>query len=376
MSGTRLGIYIYFIARLGNRPDSHQYQKPAPVRAFVPIVGKYVSNTLNVAAATKAIRTISSNFKLCFGMAYAAIDTIKPSTKYLMTRFNNSLKFNIIFYKYKNNITIKIYKGFIYSIIMNVDLLDEDRPIAEQKFVCLSFVSPEHLIKKKELFYFERFVQQYDIVKSMSKFIEFINFVSYKYNIPIEELNKEYDSFVDTFKDKLKVDVSDDYKNFIDKQEDVLEKEFLKENAFQTSVRGLKVRGVFSTQEEAEQRSKMLRETDPNHDVYVGPVGIWLPYHPEAYKTGNVQYLEKELNDLMHEKKINEDKAKQNFEARVKESKINAIEENMKKAKETNNKLTQSINEKGELVSIHAPNDQDAVLGVNASLEDIRKELF
>jgi len=78
----------------------------------------------------------------------------------------------------------------------------------------------------------------------------------------------------------------------------------------------------------------------------------------------------------MHEKKINEDKAKQNFEARVKESKINAIEENMKKAKETNNKLTQSINEKGELVSIHAPNDQDAVLGVNASLEDIRKELF
>jgi len=136
------------------------------------------------------------------------------------------------------------------------------------------------------------------------------------------------------------------------------------------------VRGVFSTQEEAEQRSKMLRETDPNHDVYVGPVGIWLPYHPEAYKTGNVQYLEKELNDLMHEKKINEDKAKQNFEARVKESKINAIEENMKKAKETNNKLTQSINEKGELVSIHAPNDQDAVLGVNASLEDIRKELF
>jgi len=259
---------------------------------------------------------------------------------------------------------------------MNVDLLDEDRPIAEQKFVCLSFVSPEHLIKKKELFYFERFVQQYDIVKSMSKFIEFINFVSYKYNIPIEELNKEYDSFVDTFKDKLKVDVSDDYKNFIDKQEDVLEKEFLKENAFQTSVRGLKVRGVFSTQEEAEQRSKMLRETDPNHDVYVGPVGIWLPYHPEAYKTGNVKYLEKELNDLMHEKKINEDKAKQNFEARVKESKINAIEENMKKAKETNNKLTQSINEKGELVSIHAPNDQDAVLGVNASLEDIRKELF
>ena len=34
-----------------------------------------------------------------------------------------------------------------------VDLLDEDRPIAEQKFVCLSFVSPEKVIKNKEIFF-------------------------------------------------------------------------------------------------------------------------------------------------------------------------------------------------------------------------------
>ena len=34
-----------------------------------------------------------------------------------------------------------------------VDLLDEDKPIAEQKFVCLSFISPEYVIKNKELFF-------------------------------------------------------------------------------------------------------------------------------------------------------------------------------------------------------------------------------
>ena len=33
-----------------------------------------------------------------------------------------------------------------------VDLLEEDKPIAGQKFVCLSFVSPEHIIKQKEHF--------------------------------------------------------------------------------------------------------------------------------------------------------------------------------------------------------------------------------
>jgi hypothetical protein len=59
----------------------------------------------------------------------------------------------------------------------NVDLLEEDRPISEQKFVCLSFVSPEFLIKKKELFYFEEFVSQYDTNKSMTKFNEFINII-------------------------------------------------------------------------------------------------------------------------------------------------------------------------------------------------------
>ncbi len=201
-------------------------------------------------------------------------------------------------------------------------------------------------------------------------------FFPHKIIITIKELNKEYESFVDTFKSTLKNDVSDDYKNFVDKNEDTLEKQFSKEHSFQTSVRGLKVRGVFPTQEEAELRCKMLRESDPNHDVYVGPVGTWLPYHPEAYKTGNVNYLEKELNDLMHEKKKNEDKAKLNFETRVKESKVNAIEENMKKANKYNNKLTQSINENGELISIENMNTQEKTLGVNASLEEIRKELF
>lgn len=257
-----------------------------------------------------------------------------------------------------------------------VDLLDEDRPIAEQKFACLSFVSPEYLIKKKDEYFFQQFVSQYDTSKSMEKFVEFLNYISYKYAISSEEIMQEYSSFIDNFKDKLKNDVSDDYKNYVDKHEEQLELQFSREHSFQTSTRGLKVRGVFPTQEEAELRCKMLREADPNHDVYVGPVGIWVPFHPEAYKTGNVQYLEKELNELMHEKKKNEDKAKLDFDTRVKQSKVEAIEKNMEKAKENNNKLTQTINEKGELVSIENMNTQEKTLGVNASLDEIKKELF
>ena len=210
-----------------------------------------------------------------------------------------------------------------------VDLLDEDKPIAEQKFACLSFVSPEYIIKNKQLFFFESFVKEYDFIKSMEKFTQFINFVSYKYNIKSDDLHDQFKTFVDSEKVSLKSSIEDDYKTFVDKREKKLDEEYSKENNFQTSVRGLKVRGIFPTQEEAELRCKMLRELDPNHDVYVGPVGLWIPFHPEAYKTGNVQYLEKELNELMHEKKKNDDSAKFEFDKRVKDSKVKAIQENI-----------------------------------------------
>ena len=54
-----------------------------------------------------------------------------------------------------------------------------------------------------------------------------------------------------------------------------------------------------------------------------------------------------------------------------------AIEDNIKKAKENNTTLTQSINEKGELINVKNMNTQeDKVLRANASAEEIRKELF
>ena len=118
----------------------------------------------------------------------------------------------------------------------------------------------------------------------------------------------------------------------------------------------------------------MLRQNDPNHDVYVGPVGIWVPFHPEAYKTGRVEYMEETLNELMSEKQKNEAKAKNEFDARVKETKEKAIEDNKKKAAESGNKLTQTINENGDLVSIANTITQDT--GDVTSIEDVRKELF
>jgi hypothetical protein len=234
-----------------------------------------------------------------------------------------------------------------------VDLCDEDQSIAGQKFVCMSFVSPEKILKKREVFLFDQFIKNWEFSKSMERYFEFIHFISYKYNLNVDNLITDFNDFVKEESDKLKKSgIEDDYKNFMDKQEDKLNEQFSREHAFQTSVRGLKIRGVFPSQEEAEMKSKKLREQDPNHDIFVGPVGVWVPWDPDAYKTGRVEHLEEELNALHKEKLKNEELAKKEFEDRVRDTKKKAIMENIEKAKKSGNVLTQTIDENGNLVGV------------------------
>ena len=234
-----------------------------------------------------------------------------------------------------------------------VDLCDEDAPLAGQKFACISFVSPENILKKREAFLFDEFIKQWEFSKTMTKFGDFLNFIAYKYGAKIEELTEDFNEFAKSEEQKLREEEFEShFRTFCDKQEDALNLRFIREHAFQTSTRGLKVRGVFNTQEEAEMRCKKLRETDPNHDIFVGPVGMWIPWDPDAYKTGRVEFMEEELNQLHSEKLKNEERAKQAFDQRVKDAKKKAIMENIELAKKSGNVLTQTIDESGNLIGV------------------------
>lgn len=260
-----------------------------------------------------------------------------------------------------------------------IDLLEEDKPISSQKFVCMSFVSPDKILKQKEIFYFEEFLNKWEFNKSMEKFLQFVNFASFKYNISFEDLNKDFKDFFQEEKNNLsKSNLADDYKTYLDNNEDELQKKFDIQNNFQTNTRGLKIRGSYPTQEEAELRCKMLREIDPSHDILVGPVGVWMPWDPEAYKTGRVEYMEEELNQLMHEKQKNETDAKTAFEQRVKETKHKAIQENIKKAEKTGNTLSQTIDDNGNLIGVNNVSTSEFSLSEkeNISTADICDELF
>ena len=212
--------------------------------------------------------------------------------------------------------------------------------------------------------------------KSLEKYTQFLSFLAFKYDtIEFDELTKDMEYFDKDQKGKLfNTTLDDEYKTYIDNNESELDKSFNEKNSFKTNVRGLKIRGCFPSQQEAELRCKMLREIDPNHDVYVGPVGMWIPFHPEAYKTGRVEYLEDELNQLMNEKQKNEKNAKNAFDTRVKDSKKQAIEDNKEKALASGNVLTQNINEQGELMSINSNGLETTT--ENVTIADVRSELF
>lgn len=260
-----------------------------------------------------------------------------------------------------------------------VDLLDEDKPISGQKFCCVSFLSPEKIVKQKELFFFDEFLKQWDINKSMDKFVQFMNFVAYKHNLVFDEIMSDFKEFVNDEKEIIyKSSMYDDFKTYLDNNEEKMLEKFNKLHGFQPSTRGVKIRGSFPSMEEAELRCKILREMDPNHDVYVGPVGMWMPWDPDAYKTGRVEHMEDELNQLMHEKTANETSAKNEFEKHVKETKQKAIEENKKNAEKYGTKVTQTIDEQGNLVNVNNLNTQEAKLSKNdeVSVSDIQKELF
>ena len=260
-----------------------------------------------------------------------------------------------------------------------VDLLEVDRPIAGQNYGCFSFISPEKVLKQRELFLFEEFLKTWEVSKSMEKFHQFLNFISYKYRLQFDGVITDFEEFLKEERENIvnSSSLESDYKTFLDNQEHELEKKFNIKYNFQTSVRGFKARGNYSTQEEAELRAKMLREADPNFDVYVGPVGTWLPWEPEAYKTGRVEYLEDELNQLAHEKKTNENAAKNAFEQRIKETKQKAIDENKKNAEKYGGTISQDVDEEGNLVGVGLIS-QEKTFSQNESISvaDIRSELF
>lgn len=188
-----------------------------------------------------------------------------------------------------------------------IDFLDEDPEIPTQRYCILSFLSPEKVIKQKNEFYTEKFVEwlEYDWkIKGMEHLMVFL---SKKYNLKVDDLFTDMEEFRKVHNDEIKkTDIHEQWEIFLLKNEKELETEFTEKVKFRTNVRGVKVRRVFGNLEECQTYAKVLQRKYPRDNIYVGKLGCWLPWDPSEHMMPEVEYAEKELNELMRKYKENE----------------------------------------------------------------------
>ena len=214
-----------------------------------------------------------------------------------------------------------------------IDYLEVDTPIAGQNYVCMSFLSPESLMQNKETFKCAKFLQSY----------------CKEQKLKFEEVYNKYTDFCYKYEDKL-------------------QRDFDEQNDFQTSLRGIKVRGVFDTRQAAEARAKSLSNTDSSFHVFIGQVGYWLPWEPNADKVEDEHFQNTQLNNMME--KYQENNANRDiFYEEQKRDKIKAAQEEVRLAKE---KEAKEKAEKLESVDEYAIEDSSdsAKLSETAKLPD------
>jgi hypothetical protein len=212
--------------------------------------------------------------------------------------------------------------------------LDEDPEIPTQKYCVVSFISPEKVIKQKQEFMFEKFVAWMDYEWKVKGLENFMAFLSKKYSVKIDDLLKDAQEYANVRKDEIKqTDIHEQYQIFLLKNEKELQEMYDNQVDFRTNIRGVKVRRAFATVEETQMFAKVLQRRYPKDNLYIGKVGAWLPWDPSEHLMPEVEYAEKELNELMRKYKENESNKEMFFAEQREESIKKQKEENERRKK-------------------------------------------
>lgn len=201
------------------------------------------------------------------------------------------------------------------AIDVEEDYLDVDKPFPGQNYYCISFVSPEKVLEQKELFmyyhYEQAFYQKFTKIaeSALSNMIDGCE----DGKVDISDVVKLKKSLLEACsEEKVQwAEFKNKFEDFRYRDEEKIGEVFDKANNFHTSVRGVKVRGVFDTKREADVRAAVLQRQDPLFDVFVGQIGYWCPWDPNPTKIADIEYLNTDLNKLVKEYKANEAKKDQ-----------------------------------------------------------------
>lgn len=224
------------------------------------------------------------------------------------------------------------------------DYLDQDPPIRGQKYCCLSFISPEDVIKNKEAYFFEKFLKSFSFEmsdlfdKSTETFKDNTDFVN-----GLKAIREKYVPLFDPDK------INEEFTFYKGLHADTLESEYLEKNDFQTTIRGLKIRGSYETIKEAQIRCEVLKRMDDRFNVFIAEVGCWCPWSPNPEELENQEYSETQLNTLVKGYVENQKQKDQFFMERKNHMATKAKEEGQNPDAETTDGISvEEITEKVE----------------------------
>lgn len=188
-----------------------------------------------------------------------------------------------------------------------VDYLDEDPEVPTQKYCIVSFLSSEKIVKQKEQYFFQKFTEWKDYDWKMKGQEHFLVYIAKKYNLKIDDVLADHLEFEKVHKAEVqKTDIYEQFQVFLLKHEKMLQEQFDHDVGFATNVRGVKLRRSFPSAEEAQVFAQALRRRYPKDNIYIGKVGAWLPWDPSEHLMGDVDYAERDLNEIMRRYKENE----------------------------------------------------------------------
>lgn len=199
--------------------------------------------------------------------------------------------------------------------VSECDYLEDDKPIRGQNYVCLSFISPEDVLARKDVFTFDRYIAAFS--KEVN---ELFTNLRAKYPDDAGLIDTISENHSQLFKGGN--DLQDHFKFFRETNNATIDKEFHELNNFATTIRGIKVRGTYDTFKEADVRAQVLKRSGDKFNIYVAQVGCWCPWSPNPDDITNQEYSQTALNTLMKKYNENMEIRDQVYEER-KESKIN-----------------------------------------------------
>jgi hypothetical protein len=188
------------------------------------------------------------------------------------------------------------------------DFLDEDKSIRGQNYVLLSFLSPEQILVEKDSYYFSKFLNHFG--KDMKTLFDGLRAKYPDSSEMIENIENNHKYLTDP------IEMNEQYKFFKSTNSSEIEADYYRDNNFQTSIRGIKVRGTFDTIDEAKNRSEFLKKLDNKFDIFIGQVGCWCPWSPNPSDLKEQEFAESQLNTLMKKYKENMDNKDEVFEER------------------------------------------------------------